>query len=112
MKQGLILACALAVLPCAAQEKPSPDALRSFTVNQEREGYEPPLTENEPVYFVMGTRGGTNARFQLSFKYRLFDRSLGWGRDQPWLSGLYLGYTQTTIWNLHDDSKPFRDTSY
>ena len=27
MKQGLILACALAVLPCAAQEKPSPDAL-------------------------------------------------------------------------------------
>ncbi|MGH8721816.1 MAG: phospholipase A, partial [Burkholderiales bacterium] len=70
MKSWPILLCALAALPAMAQEKPSPDALQSFTVNQERDGFEPPLTENEPVYFVMGTRGGTNARFQLSFKYR------------------------------------------
>jgi outer membrane phospholipase A len=103
---------ALPALPAAAQDKPAPGALESFTVNQTQEGIDPPLTENEPVYFVMGTRSGTNARFQLSFKYRLFDRSLGWGRDQPWLSGFYLGYTQATTWNLQGDSKPFRDTSF
>ncbi|MEX2296531.1 MAG: phospholipase A [Dongiaceae bacterium] len=112
MRFPLALLCALAALPAAAQDEPASGALQSFTVNQAQDGIEPPLTENEPVYFVMGTRGGTNARFQLSFKYRLFDRSLGWGRDQPWLSGFYLGYTQTTIWNLQGDSKPFRDTSY
>jgi len=112
MKRWPMLLCAFLALPAAAQEKPSADALRSFTVNQGREGYEPPLTENEPVYFIMGTRGGTNARFQLSFKYRLFDRGLGWGGEQPWLTGFYFGYTQASLWSLSSDSKPFRDTSY
>jgi outer membrane phospholipase A len=49
------------------------------------------------------------ARFQLSFKYRLFDQSAGLGQDRPWLSGLYFGYTQNSLWDL---CKPFRDTSY
>ena len=112
MQRWPILLCVLAALPAAAQDQPRPDVMETFIVNQEREGHEPPLTENEPVYFVMGTRGGTNARFQLSFKYRMFDRGLGWGGEQPWLSGFYLGYTQTSLWNLSGDSKPFRDTSY
>jgi outer membrane phospholipase A len=112
MHRWPILLCALIALPAAAQDAPRPDAMQTFTVNQDREGFEPPLTENEPVYFVMGTRGGTNARFQLSFKYRLFDRALGWGSEQPWLAGFYLGYTQTSLWTLSGDSKPFRDTSY
>lgn len=112
MSRWTILWCALAALPAAAQDKPSSDTLQSFTVNQARDGVEPPLTENEPVYFVMGTRGGTNARFQLSFKYRLFDRTLGWGRGAPWLAGFYLGYTQSSLWDLSGDSRPFRDTSY
>ncbi len=34
----------------------------------------PALSEHEPMYFVAGTRGGKEtARFQLSFKYRIFD---------------------------------------
>ena len=70
---------------------------------------EPPLSENEPIYFSVGTRGDTTARFQLSFKYRLFDRQLGWGRDWPWLAGLHFAYTQTSIWNLSESSKPFLD---
>ena len=73
---------------------------------------EPPLSENDPMYFVAGIRGGTTARFQLSFKYRLFDVSAGFGQDQPWLSGLYFGYTQTSLWDLSSESKVFRDTSY
>src|SRR3970282_2024948 len=90
------LLCACLVLPVSAADRSA----------------SPPLAENEPVYFVMGTRGDTTGRFQLSFKYRLFDQALGWGREQPWLSGFYLGYTQASLWNLPGDSKPFRDTSY
>ena len=75
-------------------------------------GREPPLSENDPMYFVLGTRGGNTARFQLSFKYRLFDTDAGFGTDRPWLSGLYFGYTQNSLWDLEGESKAFRDTSY
>jgi phospholipase A1/A2 len=74
--------------------------------------YEPPLSENDPMYFILGARDGYSARFQLSFKYRLFDTGSGFGREQPWLSGFYFGYTQNAIWDLSSDSKAFRDTSY
>ena len=73
---------------------------------------EPPLSDNEPMYFIAGSRGPTTARFQISFKYRLFDATSGFGQNQPWLSGLYLGYTQNSLWDLSSDSEPFRDTSY
>ncbi len=58
------------------------------------------------MYFIVGSSGETTARFQLSLKYRLSDR------DQPWLASWYIGYTQTSIWNLSDASKPFHDTDY
>jgi len=73
---------------------------------------EPPLSEEDPVYFVVGPNGGWNARFQLSFKYRLFDQSAGFGAEQPWLSGFYFAYTQMSLWDLAADSKPFHDTNY
>jgi len=74
--------------------------------------YEPPISENDPMYFAVGSRGGWTARFQLSFKYRLFDIGTGFGRERPWLSGLYFGYTQNSLWDLSSESRPFRDTSY
>ncbi len=77
-----------------------------------REEREPPLSENDPMYFVVGTRGGTTARFQLSLKYRLFDVGSGIGQERPWLSGLYFGFTQTSLWDLSAESRAFRDTSY
>jgi outer membrane phospholipase A len=83
--------------------------LAERTVAEERE---PPLSENDPMYFIVGIRGGTSARFQLSFKYRLFDVSAGIGQERPWLSGLYFGYTQNSLWDLSTESKAFRDTSY
>jgi outer membrane phospholipase A len=73
---------------------------------------EPALSANEPVYFVAGTRGGANARFQLSFKYRLFDPAGAPVHTLPFLDGLHFGYTQSSVWDLGADSKPFRDTSY
>lgn len=73
---------------------------------------EPVLSANEPMYFVVGGSGGATARFQLSFKYRLFDpdsRPVQW---IPFLSRLHFGYTQTSIWDLGANSSPFHDTSY
>lgn len=71
---------------------------------------EPALSANEPMYFVIGSR--STARFQLSFKYRLFDPdSLPVEWFAP-LAGLHFGYTQTSLWDLGADSAPFRDTSY
>ena len=73
---------------------------------------EPPLSEEDPIYFVVGGHEGWDARFQLSFKYRLFDQASGYGAEAPWLVGFYFGYTQTSFWDLSSQSKPFRDTSY
>lgn len=87
------------------------DAVHALTSRTEAET-EPPLSENEPIYFVVGARDGVTARFQLSFKYRLFDYGSGFGNEQPWLAGFYFAYTQTSLWDLSSDSKAFRDTSY
>lgn len=73
---------------------------------------EPPLSANEPMYFVVGARNGANARFQLSFKYRLFDEEGVVVRHAPWLRNFHFGYTQTSLWDLGAASKPFHDTSY
>lgn len=73
---------------------------------------EPALSANEPMYVVFGARDGTNARFQLSFKYRPFDTQSLPARLIPALGQMYFGYTQTSLWDLAGDSRPFRDTSY
>lgn len=64
----------------------------------------------EPMYIAAGHNGDTNARLQFSFKYRiLLPDDL---RSKAFLDNLYFGYTQTSIWDLSADSRPFRDTSY
>lgn len=70
------------------------------------------LSANEPTYFILGSRGGANARFQLSFKYRLVEPDGAVGQNLPFLRNLHFGYTQTSLWDLGAESKPFRDTSY
>lgn len=91
-----------------APAKPEPGA----PVQSAKAVTELPLSENDPMYFVVGPRGGYTARFQLSFKYRLFDQSAGVGRERPWLAGFYFGYTQNSLWDLSSESHAFRDTSY
>ena len=74
---------------------------------------EPPLSEHEPMYFLVGRSVGSNtSKYQFSFKYRLFDEGSGWARTIPALSNLYFAYTQTSLWDLTSRSRPFRDTSY
>ncbi|NMG54728.1 phospholipase A [Aromatoleum aromaticum] len=72
----------------------------------------PALSVNEPMYFLVGGGAGRSARLQLSFKYRIFEPEGPVAELLPPLRGLHFGYTQTSVWDLRSDSKPFRDTSY
>lgn len=62
----------------------------------------------EPNYFSAGSSGQTNAKFQVSLKFRLFNPNT----QTPFLEKLYLGYSQTSIWQIGGSSAPFYDSSY
>lgn len=70
---------------------------------------------HEPLYFLMGWED-PQVKFQISFKYRLFNADEddpGWAvRKVPQLANLYLGYTQTSLWDTAAESAPFYDTAY
>lgn len=74
----------------------------------------PALSAEEPIYFLFGNNDehDTDARFQISFKYRPFEPKGSVAQYAPFLSNLYFSYTQTTLWDIGGDSSPFRDTSY
>jgi outer membrane phospholipase A len=62
----------------------------------------------EPNYFSGGSNGPTNAKFQVSLKFRLFNPD-----TQPlFLDKLYVAYSQTSIWLIGSSSGPFYDSSY
>jgi len=69
------------------------------------------FTAHEPVYFIYGA-DVPGAKFQFSFKYRLLGDNGRLGDKVPVLRGLYLGYTQRSLWDIDADSSPFFDTSY
>ena len=62
----------------------------------------------EPNYFSAGSSGPTNARFQVSMKFRMFNP----GTRTAFLERIYLSYSQSSVWDLSSESKPFRDSSY
>ncbi|MFB3896634.1 MAG: phospholipase A [bacterium] len=71
------------------------------------------LTVNEPTYFIIGSNDGNiKARFQLSFKYRIFDEDSFPVKKVGWLKNMKFAYTQTSLWDLSADSMPFEDSSY
>lgn len=69
------------------------------------------FSAHEPIYFIYGAEEPA-AKFQFSFKYRLFGAKSELGEVVPALRTLYFGYTQRSLWNLDEDSSPFYDTSY
>ncbi len=81
--------------PAAALD---PDAARFATA----------FSPYEPNYFSAGSHGPTNARYQVSLKFRFFSPET----KTPFLEKIYLGYSQNSIWDLDSTSKPFRDSSY
>jgi outer membrane phospholipase A len=101
--------------PRPRAEKPEMAGLEPSRLESSSTASAPPepsaLTFNEPMYFVVGGRPDS-ARFQLSFRYRMFDSQSIVGENLPFARGLYFGYTQTSLWDLSSDSRPFRDTSF
>jgi len=65
----------------------------------------------EPMYFLVGT-DPEDSKFQVSFKYRFFNKKGTLAQKYPWVEGFHFGYTQTSFWDLKSESKPFEDTSY
>ncbi|MFA5138365.1 MAG: phospholipase A [Elusimicrobiota bacterium] len=83
----------------------------------EAEAYDPDnffkrhILGHEPFYFIAG-RKSPNAKFQISFRYRLLN-DYGWLAQQaPWLTGLQMAYTQTSLWDWNTPSAPFVDSIY
>lgn len=64
---------------------------------------------HEPVYFIAGTKE-PEAKFQLSFKYRVVGDS-GGDADRT-QNSVQFGYTQRSLWSIRASSSPFYDTSY
>lgn len=90
---------------------PAPDTVAVSTYQQSAfDHFRSAISEYKPVYFDIGTRGQTTARFQISAKYRLFSPS--GNRPATWGENFYLGYTQTSLWDLQGDSMPFIDTTF
>ncbi|MBL9215808.1 MAG: phospholipase A [Opitutaceae bacterium] len=69
------------------------------------------LSPHESSYFIYGPDAPA-AKFQFSFKYRLFGEQAALGEALPALRGVFLGYTQRSLWDIEADSSPFFDTSY
>ena len=69
------------------------------------------FTAHEPVYFLYGPKA-PGAKFQFSFKYRLLGDKARLGDKLPGLRGLYIGFTQRSLWDIDAKSSPFFDTSY
>lgn len=93
------LAAALAVALAAPAVWPSTEEEGARAGDEKRNGLSSWLSPYEPMYLLGGWRGGTNAKVQISFKVRIGH-------------GVHFSYTQTALWDLDEDSRPFRDTSY
>lgn len=65
----------------------------------------------EPFYFIAGAET-PNAKFQISFKYRVLNMDGPLAEKAPVLTGLHVGFTQTSLWDWNEDSAPFLDSSY
>ncbi|WP_181919359.1 phospholipase A [Alkalilimnicola ehrlichii] len=110
---GLLLICTPLAHASSAEHRTRdnsdvPPTVREQLANNE----EPALTVHEPMYFLVGGHSGDDltARIQLSFKYRLFDPEMVDGNGFAWLTNVHFAYTQESLWDLSEDSYPFRDT--
>ena len=69
------------------------------------------ISGHEPFYFIAGTKS-PNAKFQISFKYRLLSNRGPLAQQFPALKGFHLAYTQTSLWDWNAASAPFLDSRY
>lgn len=87
----------------------------SFAAEEDKAELRDSIFPYEPSYFALdpGWRGrDVNAKFQVSFAFRLL-KADGYAEPGPLKpSGLYGAYSQTSFWNLEAHSSPFFDSSY
>lgn len=99
--------------PANANE--APDVAKAAQQTESKLVDKPPpiaISVYEPVYFIVGGDGGLNSKFQISFRYRLFDDKGRLASRFPWVDDIYLSFSQTSLWDLGDLSRPFKDSSY
>ena len=115
--EGLLLAEAAAAggtngtVATLPEEKAAEQGLSRENLETLYQTYAANFSAYRPTYFLAGT-SPEKSKFQISFKYRLFNPSGSLSRKYRWLDGFHLGYTQTSFWDLDSDSAPFEDTSY
>lgn len=106
--------------PADEEQPPARETIRDLLFKPEQEFHTTSsLTEfladrlkaHEPMYFLYGPDDPAG-KFQLSFKYQLFSDNGSLARSLPAVSGLFIGYSQTSFWDLRGESKPFFDNSY
>ena len=71
----------------------------------------PRFSPHEPIYFIAGA-DRPNAKFQISFKYQIFNPEGDWAKSFWPLAGFHVAYTQTSLWDWEGESAPFKDSSY
>jgi len=90
-------------------DTPAPEATGALDRFESRRMLGRRLAVYEPIYFIAGSEL-PEAKFQLSFKYRL----AGFGgtpeKDPP--HSIQFAYTQRSLWDIGSNSSPFYDTSY
>lgn len=106
-----------AVPPVEPQDQEEKNAgLGQRVIGEKQNEFQPflkKLSAYEPVYFLFGVDPGLEkSKFQVSFKYRLFNAPFDTQGLNSLLDGFHLAYTQTSYWDLKSDSKPFDDSSY
>ncbi|NDY73190.1 hypothetical protein DO021_03940 [Desulfobacter hydrogenophilus] len=106
-----------AVPPVEPQDREEEHASQGQLVIGEKQNEFQPFLKNlsayEPVYFLFGVDPGLEkSKFQVSFKYKLFNAPFDSRGLNSLLDGFHLAYTQTSYWDLESTSKPFNDSSY
>jgi outer membrane phospholipase A len=117
----LVLVLMLAGTPVAAdspqrEKRPSgwTTEIENLPLDSMIERYQPyakNISFYRPIYFLLGT-DPEESKFQISFKYQLFNPEKPLVIKHPWVQGFHLAYTQTSFWDLASESAPFEDTSY
>ena len=97
--------------PTIASGQEEPEDLSLRNLESLYQSYSANFSSYRPTYFLVGTNP-QKSKFQISFRYRLFNPSGSLSQKYPWLEGFHIAYTQTSFWDLKSASAPFEDTSY
>lgn len=110
-----LILLALATRVVAAEPTPkteSAPADLSATAKPQHTYLAQAISPYEPIYFLGTNSPVTGAKFQFSLAVRLIGRPDEPAPGSERRNGFYCSYSQTSLWNLEAESKPFFDSSY